>query len=73
MPETFPTRPYYMNKSIQPWEAMKSWLTPEEYAGYLRGNIIKYLARYPDKGGMEDLQKAHHYLHQLITHFTPVL
>ncbi len=30
------------------------------------GNIIKYLWRYEDKGGMEDLLKAQWYLHDVI-------
>lgn len=46
---------------------MKAWLTPEEYIGYLRGNIIKYQARA--NSGKEDkkvqLLKAGHYQQQL--------
>ena len=34
--------------------------------GFLRGNAIKYLARCDDKGGLEDLKKARHYLDKLI-------
>ena len=34
--------------------------------GYLRGNVIKYLARYPEKGGGLDLLKARHYLEKLL-------
>ena len=30
------------------------------------GNAIKYLARCDDKGGLEDLKKARHYLDKLI-------
>jgi hypothetical protein len=57
---------HYLEKTIQPWDAMESWMTFPEFAGYLRGNAIKYLARCHDKGGLEDLQKAHHYLERLI-------
>jgi len=57
---------HYTNKGIQPWDAMKSWLTKNEFRGYLRGNVIKYIARYADKGGVEDLNKAQHYLSKLI-------
>jgi hypothetical protein len=32
----------------------------------LRGNVIKYLARYPEKGGGLDLLKARHYLEKLL-------
>jgi hypothetical protein len=37
-----------------------------EYQGFLRGNVIKYLARYPHKGGVDDLLKARDYLDRLI-------
>lgn len=57
--------------SIQPWEAMQAWMTDEEFQGFLRGNVIKYIARASDltlagKGGVQDLEKAHHYLEKLI-------
>lgn len=57
---------HYLSKSIQPWDAMEAWLTHDEFTGYLRGNVIKYIARYRDKNGIEDLQKASHYLAKLI-------
>lgn len=57
---------HYKVKDIQPWDAMKAWMTPEQFEGYLRGNVIKYLARYPDKGGGLDLHKARHYLEKLL-------
>jgi len=34
--------------------------------GYLEGNIIKYITRYKDKGGVEDLLKARAYLDRLV-------
>ena len=34
--------------------------------GYFVGNITKYLERYPEKGGLTDLEKARHYLDKLI-------
>lgn len=57
---------HYTSKAVQPWDAMEAWMTPEQFSGYLRGNAIKYLARCDDKGGIEDLQKAQHYLGKLI-------
>ena len=45
---------------------MESWLSEEQFAGYLRGNVIKYVARCDDKGGIDDLKKAAHYLEKLI-------
>lgn len=59
---------HYKNMSIQPWDAMAAWMTPEEFRGFLRGNIIKYVARASAKGGIEDIRKARHYIEKLINH-----
>jgi len=34
--------------------------------GFAEGNIIKYVTRYKDKNGVEDLKKARWYLNKLI-------
>ena len=47
--------------AIQPWDYILS-----NDLGYLEGNIIKYITRYKNKGGVEDLKKAQHYLSKLI-------
>jgi hypothetical protein len=57
---------HYVNMGVQPWKAMEAWMTPEAFAGFLRGNAIKYLARADKKGGVEDLKKARHYLDKLL-------
>lgn len=36
--------------------------------GYLAGNIVKYIWRYRQKGGIESLEKAAWYLNRLIMH-----
>lgn len=59
---------HYATKAVQPWDAMASWMTPEQFEGYLRGCIVKYVARYPDKGGLQDVKKAAHYLQRLVEH-----
>ena len=42
-------------------------LIPEEQVrGFLKGNVLKYLVRYEDKGGMDDLLKANEYLRRLV-------
>ena len=56
---------HYMNMGIQPWKAMESWMTPEEFRGFLKGNAIKYLARSNTKGGAMDVRKAGHYIEKL--------
>ena len=57
---------HYASKAVQPWDAMQAWMSREEFAGYLRGNVIKYMARCNDKGGIEDVKKARHYIDKLI-------
>ena len=47
--------------TIQSWDYIVS-----NDLGYLEGNIIKYVTRYKNKGGVEDLKKAQHYLSKLI-------
>jgi hypothetical protein len=51
---------HYM-KDIQPWDYIIA-----NNIGYLEGNIIKYITRYKEKGGIVDLYKAQHYLEKLI-------
>lgn len=56
----------YYGKNIQAIDAMKDWMTPAEYRGFLKGNAIKYLARAGKKGDiLEDLDKAIVYLQWL--------
>ena len=33
---------------------------------FLEGNIVKYVTRYPNKGGVDDLIKARNYIDRLI-------
>ena len=47
--------------AIQPWDYIIA-----NGLGYLEGNVIKYVTRYKNKGGVEDLRKAQHYLAKLI-------
>jgi len=57
---------HYGQGKIEAIEYISDFLTPEEYQGYLRGNIAKYLHRWPYKNGIEDLKKAQWYLERLI-------
>lgn len=57
---------YLIHGHIQPWHAMEQWMSAAEFRGFLRGNVIKYIARCNEKGGAEDLRKARHYLDKLI-------
>ena len=57
---------HYGQGQIEAIEYIKDFLTKEEFIGYLRGNIAKYLHRWRYKNGLEDLQKAQWYLKVLI-------
>ena len=58
--------PHYTDGSIECIAAIEAQLTPEEYRGYLKGNIAKYAWRERHKGGTESLRKARFYLNRLI-------
>ena len=59
---------HYKELAVQPWEAMESWMSDAEFEGFLRGNVIKYLARAGKKGDeLQDLKKALHYLEKLVS------
>jgi len=51
---------HYKDLDITPWEVMEVLLTPEEFRGFLKGNIIKYAMRQGKKGS-DDGNKAKHY------------
>lgn len=52
---------HYENMAIEPWEIIE-----KNDLNYWEGNIIKYILRHRRKGGVEDLEKAKHYLDHLI-------
>lgn len=54
-------KPRHYNLGIETIDYINSW-----NMGYIEGNIIKYVTRYPYKNGLEDLEKAKEYLERLI-------
>jgi hypothetical protein len=60
---------HYAEMSVQPWDAMRAWMSPEEYTGYHVGTVLGYLSRHKKKGGLTDIQKAKHHLEELIRYF----
>jgi len=57
---------YYQNKGQDLFSHFENGLlTNDEYRGFLKGNIFKYIARYQNKNGHEDLVKAKTYLDTL--------
>lgn len=57
---------HYKSKSKETIERIQDNLTSDEFKGYLKGNILKYIDRYENKNGVEDLKKANWYLNKLI-------
>ena len=56
---------HYKDMPMQPWHVMEAVLTPEEFKGFLKGNIIKYSMRAGRKDGTDDAGKARHYAQKL--------
>lgn len=52
---------HYKELPIQPVEYIHA-----NKIGYFEGNVIKYVTRWKEKGGMEDLKKAKHYIELLL-------
>ena len=58
---------HYTSGGIECLDAIAASMTPVEYAGFLKGQVLKYLWRYRLKGKpTEDLKKANFYLERLI-------
>ena len=56
---------HYKDMPVQPWAVMEAVMTPDEFRGFLKGNIIKYSMRAGRKDGSDDAGKALHYMHKL--------
>lgn len=52
---------HYKSQAIQPVEYIHA-----NNIGYFEGNVIKYVTRWKNKNGVQDLEKAKHYLELLI-------
>lgn len=58
---------YKQYGDLQPWDVVIKW-----NLGYLEGTALKYIARWRDKGGIDDIKKAIHFLEKLVELNTPV-
>ncbi len=56
---------HYTQGGVECIDAIEA-ATGDGFAGYCAGNVIKYVYRYRNKGGVEDLKKARWYLNKLI-------
>lgn len=57
---------HYNAGKIEVIEIQEDQLSSEEYRGYIKGQVIKYITRERHKNGLEDLKKARWYLDRLI-------
>ncbi len=69
---------HYKKKSIETIEAIKSQMTEAEFIGYLKGSIMKYIARMGIKiptleGAREDVSKAHWFIEYLLKTLTDLI
>ena len=56
------TPAHYQDGGVETIEYLQAKLSPEEFRGYIKGNVLKYLSRERGKGGNTDLRKAAWYL-----------
>lgn len=52
----------YRHGGMECIEAIRAALTPEEFRGFCKGNVMKYVWRERHKGGDVDLAKAVDYI-----------
>lgn len=57
---------HYKQGGIESIDAIKAFMSEEAFKGFLKGNCQKYLFRYEQKNGIEDLRKCQWYLERLI-------
>lgn len=57
---------HYCQGGIECIKAIEASMTPEEFQGYCKGNVMKYIWRFREKNGLEDLKKAEVYLGWMI-------
>ena len=58
---------HYNNGNIECINAIEAASTKEEFEGYLRANVLKYVWRFRYKDNIKDLRKAKWYLEKLIS------
>lgn len=58
---------YYNQNNMECYDAIEGMIGKKGLEDFCRGNILKYVWRYKDKNGVEDLKKAKAYLDKLIS------
>ena len=62
---------HYRQGEIECIDAIAAALTPDEFRGYCKGNVLKYVWRERHKGNAQSLKKARWYLDRLIGTMEP--
>ena len=57
---------HYAFGGIETIDYLKAKMTSDEFKGFLKGNVMKYMSRESEKNGIEDLKKAQWYLNYLV-------
>ena len=58
---------HYMHGKKETIDVIRDCMENDEYHGYLKGNVLKYVSRYKFKGEpLQDLEKAQWYLNRLV-------
>lgn len=57
---------HYCQGGIECIKAIEASMPPDGFQDYCKGNVLKYIWRWRDKAGVEDLKKARVYLNWLI-------
>jgi len=60
--------PHYNQGDIECIDGIEASMSAEQFEGYLKGNLMKYVWRYENKSKKQDLEKAEWYLRKLISH-----
>lgn len=58
--------PHYNAGSVECIDAIRAALTEEEFRGFCKGNVLKYIWRERYKGGNESLEKAQWYISEVL-------
>lgn len=60
---------HYKSGNIEVIDIIEDQLTEEEYLGFIKGLVMKYVMRSNMKNGLEDLEKAKWYLERLSKYY----
>lgn len=58
---------HYTSTKYETITIIQDKLTAEAFEGFCIGNVMKYVTRYKQKNGTEDLKKARWYLDKIIS------